>query len=63
MLAVITFFGVPSLVDEHVLSEITSLWDARLQKAATILIGLSIFAYATVYIYYAYRHRDKPASR
>lgn len=63
LLAMISFFGVPSLVDAHVHSWITSLWNAQLQKAVTILIGLSIFTYATVYIYFAYKHRDKPASR
>ena len=63
ILAVITFFGVPPLVDEHVLSWITSMWNARMQKAATILIGLSIFAYAAVYIYYAYMHKNSSASR
>ncbi len=63
LLALITLLGIPSLVDTHLFSGITSSWNADLQKAATILIGLSIFAYATVYIYYACKHRDKPSSR
>ena len=63
LLAVITFLGIPSLVDTYLFAGITSMWNAHLQKAATILIGLSIFAYATVYIYYACKHRDKPTSR
>ena len=63
LLALITFLGIPSLVDNHLFSGITSLWNAHLQRAATILIGLSIFAYATVYIYYACKHRDKPTPR
>ncbi len=63
ILALIAIFGIPSLVDDYMLSWLASLWDARMQKAVTILIGLSIIAYASVYIIYAYRHRDKPASR
>ena len=63
ILALIAIFGIPSLVDDYMLSWLASLWDARMQKAVTILISLSIIAYASVYIIYAYRHRDKPASR
>lgn len=63
MLVAMSFIGIPSQVDAHVLSWIGSMWNAQLQKAVTILIGLSILAYAAVYIYYACKHRDKPASR
>jgi hypothetical protein len=63
MLVAMSFIGIPSQVDAHVLSWIGSMWNAQLQKAVTILIGLSILAYAVVYIYYACKHRDKPASR
>ena len=63
ILALISFFGIPSLVDAHLFSGMTSIWNAHLQKAVTILIGLSIIAYATVYIFYACKHRDKPTSR
>jgi hypothetical protein len=63
ILALITYAGIPSLVDDNLVSGITALWNVHMQKAVIILIGLSIVAYATVYIYYACRHRDKPSSR
>ena len=75
ILAVITFSGIISLEDTHMFYAILSLedahrfygvvssWNVHAQKAVTILIGLSIIAYATLYIYYACKRTDKSTSR
>ena len=40
ILALITFFGIPSRVDAHLFSGISSIWTAHLQKAVPIVIGV-----------------------
>ena len=61
-LVLIKFSGIFSFVDAHVFAWIPSFWIAQVQKAATILIGLSIIAYATLYFYCACKRTDKPSS-
>jgi hypothetical protein len=63
ILAMITFSGIYSFVDAHVFSWIPSFWIVLAQEAVAILIGLSIIAYAILYIYYAFKHTDKSTSR
>ena len=57
------FYGILSLEDAHRFYGVLSLWNIHAQKAVTISIGLSIIAYATLYIYYACKHTDKPTSQ
>ena len=63
ILAVMTFSGISSFVDAHVFAWIPSSWIVQAQIAVTMLIGLSIIAYATLYIYYASKRTDKPTSQ
>jgi hypothetical protein len=63
ILALITYSGIYSFVDAHVFSWIPSFWFVVTQKAVAILIGLSIIAYATLYVYYAFKHTDKTTSQ
>ena len=63
ILALITFSGINSFLDAHVFAWIPSFWIVLTQKTVAILIGLSIIAYAILYIYYTCRGTDKPTSR
>jgi len=63
ILAVMTFSGIFSFVEAHVFAWIPSPWIVQAQIAVTMLIGLSIIAYATLYIYYAFKRTDKPTSQ
>jgi hypothetical protein len=58
----IMFSGIYSFVDAHVFSWIPSLWITRAQSAVTIIGLLSVIAYATLYVYYVFKHRDKTSS-
>ena len=63
ILALITFSGINSFLDAHVFAWIPSFWIVLTQKTVAILIGVSIIAYATLYIYCAFKHTDKPTSQ
>ena len=62
ILAVITVSGFSSFVDAHVFAWIPSSWVVHAQMVATMIIGLTIIGYATLYIYYACKCTDKPRS-
>jgi len=62
ILAVITVSGFSSFVDAHVFAWIPSSWIVHAQMVATMIIGLTIIGYATLYIYYACKRTDKPRS-
>ena len=57
------FYAMLSLEDAHRFYGVLSLWNVHMQKTVAILIGLSIIAYAILYIYYTCRGTDKPTSR
>jgi hypothetical protein len=57
LLVLIQFSGILPFMDSHVFAWIPSLWIVYAQEALLLLLVLSIFAYATLYIYYASKHR------
>lgn len=63
ILSLLIFSGTYSLLDAHVFAWIPSEWIVLAQTTAAILSVLSILVYATLYIYYALKHSEKPTSR
>ena len=62
ILALIIFSGIHSFLDDYVFAWIPSVWIVHAQRTLLLFIGLSIIAYAALYIYYVCRHIDKHTS-
>jgi len=63
ILALIMFSGTYSFLDAHVFAWIPSEWIEFTQTTVVLLGMLSIIAYATLYVYYAFKHTDKQTSK
>lgn len=62
ILALIIYSGLYSLLDDYVLAWIPSAWIVPAQTILAPFIGLSIFAYATLYLYYVFKRTDEHTS-
>lgn len=63
ILALIIFSGIYSFLDDYLLAWIPSAWIDPAQTILAPFIGLSIFAYATLYLYYVFKRTDEHTSR
>ena len=63
ILALVIFSGIHSFLDDYLLAWIPSTWNVRAQTILAPFIGLSIFAYAALYLYYVCMRTDEHTSR
>jgi hypothetical protein len=63
ILALVVLSGVYSFLDALLFAWIPSKWIEFTQTTVVLLCMLSVIAYATLYVYYTFKHTDKHTSK